>query len=166
MREKTCFEILAVSRDASLEEAKQAYKHLVKRWHPDQYGNDPEKQRIAQERLKEINVAYRELIGILKNTPGSDGFSPESKTGGSGTPGKHDGHFKKTTFFKRMMSFFQSRPGVSVENDVRFDRGHSAAKFGNLRSAGGVSGSGKPSPDFSQVLRRTLGKRPRGPGSS
>jgi len=50
MNARSCFDILCLSRNASLDEAKESYKRLVKLWHPDQYGNFPEKQLFAQEK--------------------------------------------------------------------------------------------------------------------
>jgi hypothetical protein len=42
---------------------KQAYRDLVKVWHPDRFSNDPRLQQKAQEELKAINIAYHALIG-------------------------------------------------------------------------------------------------------
>ena len=54
--------MLGVSRNASEEEIKKAYRALVKKYHPDQYkGTDYE--ATANEKLKQINEAY----DIIKN---------------------------------------------------------------------------------------------------
>ena len=53
------FEILGLGTDSSLEEVRHAYRTLVRVWHPDRYSDDPILQQKAQERLKEINEAYR-----------------------------------------------------------------------------------------------------------
>lgn len=55
------YEILELNPGASFEEVKQAYKDLVKVWHPDRFSQDPRLQRKAQEKLKEINQAYEKL---------------------------------------------------------------------------------------------------------
>ncbi|MDO8747360.1 MAG: DnaJ domain-containing protein [Thermodesulfovibrionales bacterium] len=55
------FEILGLKPGASFEEAKEAYKDLVKVWHPDRFAHDPTLQQKAQEKLKEINEAYEKL---------------------------------------------------------------------------------------------------------
>ena len=55
------YELLEVKGTASLEEVKEAYRGLVKVWHPDRFGGDPKLQTKAQEKLKEINAAYSTL---------------------------------------------------------------------------------------------------------
>ena len=54
------YEILKISKDADEGEIKKAYKDLVKKYHPDLYLADKE---FAEKRIKEINEAYRILIG-------------------------------------------------------------------------------------------------------
>ena len=54
MAKRNFYEILGVSRTATAEEIKAAYRELSKRYHPDKTGGDP----IAQEEQKLINVAW------------------------------------------------------------------------------------------------------------
>ena len=49
--------MLGVKRDASQEEIKRAYRDLVKKYHPDQYHDNPLSD-LAQEKMKEVNEAY------------------------------------------------------------------------------------------------------------
>lgn len=49
-----------MSENASDEEIKAAYRQLVKKYHPDQYGDNPLAD-LAQEKLKEVNEAYAEI---------------------------------------------------------------------------------------------------------
>jgi curved DNA-binding protein CbpA len=58
------YEILGLRPGATQEEIKQAYRDLAKVWHPDRFPNDPRLQQKAQDKLKEINEAYRYLKGI------------------------------------------------------------------------------------------------------
>ena len=59
MKEKTLYEILEVSENASNEIIEKAYKTLVKKYHPDlQQGTDKMK---AEEMMKKLNEAYEVL---------------------------------------------------------------------------------------------------------
>ncbi|MFV1982152.1 MAG: J domain-containing protein [Thiohalomonadales bacterium] len=52
------YETLNLSFDSDLESCKRAYKKSVKQWHPDKFANNTSACRIAEDKLKEINVAY------------------------------------------------------------------------------------------------------------
>ena len=60
---KNYYEILEVSNKASKEVIEKAYKVLAKKYHPDRYTGD--RRNMAEERLKEINVAYKILSDDL-----------------------------------------------------------------------------------------------------
>ncbi|MDY6954995.1 MAG: J domain-containing protein, partial [Thermodesulfobacteriota bacterium] len=51
-------EILGLKPDATLDEAKQAYKAQVKIWHPDRFSHDSILRPRAEENIRRINVAY------------------------------------------------------------------------------------------------------------
>lgn len=53
-----CYRILELSSGATQEEVKRSYRELVKVWHPDRFSSDPKLQKRAQEKLKQINLAY------------------------------------------------------------------------------------------------------------
>ena len=63
------YEVLGVSRNASEEEIKKAYKELVKKYHPDQYQESPLSD-VAEEKMAEINEAYDTIINE-RRTSGS-----------------------------------------------------------------------------------------------
>lgn len=63
-----CYELLGVRPGVSVQELKSAYRDLAKVWHPDRFAHDPRLQQKAQEKLKEINDAYEQLIS--EKTPG------------------------------------------------------------------------------------------------
>lgn len=75
---KDPYEVLGIARTATDDEIKQAYRTLAKKYHPDNYVNDP-MAKIAEEKMKEINAAY-EQIQKMRSDP-----SAESDYGYGGT---------------------------------------------------------------------------------
>ncbi len=63
---KDPYVVLGVQRSATEEEVKAAYKELVKKYHPDQYQNNP-LQDVATEKMAEVNEAYDEIINNIRN---------------------------------------------------------------------------------------------------
>ncbi len=55
------YSVLGVSRNASEEEIKKAYKALSRKYHPDANINNPNKEQ-AEERFKEIQAAYQQVM--------------------------------------------------------------------------------------------------------
>lgn len=65
------YEVLGVTSSASDEEIKKAYRNLARKYHPDNYHDNPLAD-LAQERMKEINEAYEAVQNIRKGkTAGS-----------------------------------------------------------------------------------------------
>ena len=56
------YDVLGVKPGVSDGELKTAHRDLAKVWHPDRFLHDPRLQDKAQEKLKEINEAYEQLI--------------------------------------------------------------------------------------------------------
>ena len=54
------YKILGVPEDASDEEIKKAYRELARKYHPDNYHDNP-LEDLAQEKMKEINAAYEQI---------------------------------------------------------------------------------------------------------
>ncbi|MCC5629193.1 dynamin family protein [Nostoc sphaeroides CHAB 2801] len=52
------YSILGLQANASLAEVKQAYRTLVKKWHPDLFVNQPQMLKQAQEKMHLVNEAY------------------------------------------------------------------------------------------------------------
>ncbi len=53
--------VLSLRPGASPSEIKGAYRDLVKVWHPDRFGEDARLRQKAEEKLREVNEAYRVL---------------------------------------------------------------------------------------------------------
>lgn len=79
------YSVLGVSRDATDEEIKKAYRNLSRKYHPDANVNNPNKEQ-AEERFKEVQQAYDQIMhdkqhggyggyyGSAYNGSGFDGF--------------------------------------------------------------------------------------------
>ncbi len=70
------YEVLGLQEGATEEEIKKAYRDMVKKYHPDQYANNPLSD-LAGEKLREINEAYEILIK-KKSTGGFRGYHKDN----------------------------------------------------------------------------------------
>lgn len=65
--------VLGVKPDASDEEIKRAYRELARKYHPDNYQNNPLAD-LAEEKMKEINEAYEEIQNQRKRGASGNGY--------------------------------------------------------------------------------------------
>ncbi len=77
---KDPYEVLGVSKGASQDEIKRAYRKLAKQYHPDNYANNPLAD-LAEEKFKEINEAYEMLTGTNAGEASHGGSSSGAGTG-------------------------------------------------------------------------------------
>ena len=73
------YSVLGVSQNASDEEVKKAYRELARKYHPDNYQNNPLAD-LAEEKMKEINEAYDTIT--KQRAGGYTGASYGSYSGG------------------------------------------------------------------------------------
>src|ERR1035437_7490212 len=78
------YDILGVSKSASADEIKKAYRKQALEWHADRHQADKE---AAEKRFKEINEAYQVLSDPQKKAAfdqyGSAAFTPGGQAGGN-----------------------------------------------------------------------------------
>ena len=55
------YTVLGVSRSASNDEIKKAYRELSRKFHPDSYANNPLSE-LAEEKFKEVQDAYKQIM--------------------------------------------------------------------------------------------------------
>ncbi len=58
---KDPYQILGIDRNATDDEVKDAYRQLARKYHPDNYGDNPLSD-LAKEKMQEINEAYDTII--------------------------------------------------------------------------------------------------------
>lgn len=77
------YRVLGVSENATDEELKKAYHDLVRKYHPDKYGDNPLANEAA-EKMKEINAAYDQIVKDRKAGRRTSYDSEGSSYGNSG----------------------------------------------------------------------------------
>ncbi len=82
------YEVLGVSQSASDEEVKKAYRELARKYHPDNYQNNPLAD-LAEEKMKEINEAYD---AITKGRSGGQSGYSSGYSGGYGSSAYQQGY--------------------------------------------------------------------------
>ena len=76
MPEKDPYQVLGVSRDATEEQVKAAYRELAKKYHPDNYADSPLAD-VANEKMQEVNAAYDAVLKDIKNRGSSSSSSSQ-----------------------------------------------------------------------------------------
>jgi molecular chaperone DnaJ len=132
------YELLGVSRDASQEEIKRAYRRLARKFHPDANPDDPE----AEERFKELNKAYSAL-GDPDKRQRYDAFGPG---GVDGMAASASADPFMATFEDLVGQFFGAGPFTSRRPRSRARRGADAAVRVSLTFSESVFGAKKEVP--------------------
>jgi len=73
------YKVLGVSRDATDDEIKKSYRDLARKYHPDNYANNPLAD-LVEEKMKEINEAYDTIQKERAAGRSSDSYSTGSGT--------------------------------------------------------------------------------------
>lgn len=123
MAKRDYYEVLGVSKTASDDELKKAYRTLAKKYHPDLNGGDKE----CEEKFKEVNEAYDVLSDPQKRARYDQFGHEDPRTGGAGGYGDFTGGFGGgfddifSAFFGGGFGGAQRARGPERGNDLRYD---------------------------------------------
>jgi molecular chaperone DnaJ len=148
---KDYYKVLGISRDASAEDVKKAYRRLARKYHPDVNPGD----KSAEERFKEIQEAH-DILSDKKKRQMYDQFGFYSDAGaypgagGGGTGKPSDFGFSGFDFSEA------SGPGGGAQG-----RGGSWGGFGDVfsqffRQGGGRAAAKQPAPESGEDLEYSV----------
>lgn len=75
------YSVLGISADASDDEVKRAYRELARKYHPDNYQDNPLAD-LAEEKMKAVNEAYDAIVR-QRSGGSSGGYAYQSQSRGS-----------------------------------------------------------------------------------
>ena len=97
------YQVLGVPSTATDEEVKKAYRDLARKYHPDNYHDNPLAD-LAQERMKEINEAY-EAVQSQRKAQRNGGYSTSGTgygTGYGGYQSAYQGSYQGSSRYQRV----------------------------------------------------------------
>lgn len=136
------YTVLGVSRNATEEEIKKAYKALSRKYHPDANINNPNKDQ-AEEMFKEIQQAYQQIMkertgGSSYGYGGQQGYgSGQGGSGAYGTGGYGRGFYGDfEDFFGGFGGFGSYGRGGYAGNDTGYEEDNYLRAAGNYIRSG------------------------------
>ena len=122
MAKRDCYDVLGISKSASKEELKKAYRKLALKYHPDKTKGD----KTSEEKFKEASEAYH-ILSDDKRKNNYDQFGHAAFEGAGG--GQGSGGFDTSSFSDIFEDFFgdfgsggeSTRRSNNRGNDLRYD---------------------------------------------
>lgn len=123
------YQVLGVSRSASDEEIKKAYRALSRRYHPDANVNNPNKAQ-AEEKFKQVQQAYDQIMKEKQQGSGYGGTYDGAGFGGFGGAsyggsyyGGQSRYHEESSKLQAAANYIQNRcyrEALNVLNDIPF----------------------------------------------
>ncbi len=135
MDETRALRILGLGPSASQEEARKAFRSLAKSCHPDRFARDPGEAKVAEARMKEINLAFHFLLPLLPVTREPVRCQDSKAEKGSG-------------FFSSVLEKWKNRPRPKPGPAASTGRAPRPQKPVSVKPKGGNAGT----PSFDTLL--------------
>jgi molecular chaperone DnaJ len=116
------YEILGISRDATQEEVKKAYRKRALQFHPDRNPGDAE----AEKKFKEISEAY-EVLGEEQKRKAYDRYGAQAFAGAGAGPSFHHGAGGYASMEEALRTFMGAFGGEPIFEDMFGGRGFEEA---------------------------------------
>lgn len=136
------YQVLGVPSTATDEEVKKAYRDLARKYHPDNYHDNPLAD-LAQERMKEINEAY-EAVQSQRKAQRSGGYSASGAgygTGYGGYQSAYQGSYQGSSRYQRVRMAISSGDLNLAEELLNAQTNHDA-EWNFLKGAICYAGAG------------------------
>ena len=116
------YAVLGVSPSASDEEIKRSYRELVKKYHPDNYADNPLAD-LAEAKMKEINEAYDTIVKLR-----TQGGGYQASGSNTGSQGGYQ-YQQQPTVFAQVRQLINQNQLSEAESLLRMSQNRSAEWF-------------------------------------
>ena len=126
------YKVLGISPGASDDEVKEAYRRLARKYHPDNYVNNPLSD-LATEKMKEINEAYDEIQRQRKGGGSTGGYRLDGIAGGFGKRPRQRVGARRSRLVRAGIDHGALR--VQCQHHIRMDAARKGGKRQDTESA-------------------------------
>lgn len=109
---KDPYEVLGIPRTATDDEVKTAYRNMARKYHPDNYTDNPLSD-LAQEKMQEINEAYDSIVRMRQGGGNAGGYQNGGYRAPNGGPSRY-GDIRQMIMQNRLMDAEMLLDGIPV----------------------------------------------------